>query len=142
MPWVEQALQPTHVILESLVIVSILDFKKTKHHSIIILISLDFQIFWVPPPPLAVLRLGGKACSVPGLCCLNPPPHPTLPPFPNVSPAGPAPAEERKLVPSHDTKALSVSMQHTQQGGAKGRRRKTPHRQLKRKRNGILRCGP
>ena len=72
--------------------------------SFVIFVSLDYQKFFpffFPFLPLAALRLGEKACRIPGLCCSNPPPHPTLLPFPNVSPASPEPTEERKLVPSN-----------------------------------------
>lgn len=76
-------------------------FLKLALSFLLVSTTKNFFLFFFPFLPLAALRLEEKACSIPGLCCSNPPPHPTLPPFPNVSPASPAPTEERKLVPSN-----------------------------------------
>lgn len=107
-PWLKSGFLTIILISACLMIMGILDsffFFFFFKASFVIFVSLDYQKFFLyfffPFLPLAALRLAEKACSIPGLCCLNPPPHPTLPPFPNVSPASPAPTEERKLVPSN-----------------------------------------
>lgn len=121
-----------------LLIISILDFFQKS--SFVIFVSLDFQIFQVPlSPPQLFLGLE-KACCIPGLhCCWNPPPHPTLPPFPSVSPASPAPTEERKLVPSnwYKTTFCFYATHAKRRGKRKGER--TPQMLKKgKKRNPLL----
>lgn len=72
-PWVESDFLTIILISECLIIISILDLKK-KEASFVIFLSLDFQnfsffFFFFPFLSVAVLWLGEKACSVPGLCC-------------------------------------------------------------------------
>lgn len=106
-PWLKSGFLTIILISACLMIMSILDsfsfFLKLALSFLLVLTTKNFFLFFFSFPflPLAALRLGEKACSIPGLCCSSPPPHPTLLPFPNVSPASPAPTEERKLVPSN-----------------------------------------
>ena len=72
-PWLESDFLTIILISECLMIVSILDLKKKKPALSILLVLTSknfFQfLFKFSFLLLSVLRLGERACSIPGLCC-------------------------------------------------------------------------